>query len=63
MLTIADQIRDLRAEMNGCLLTRRERAEAQAELQRLIAEQAALDRALDAAFEATQGAPEATGAA
>lgn len=30
MLTIAHQIRELRAELTGCLLTRRERAQAQA---------------------------------
>jgi hypothetical protein len=49
MLTIADQIRELRAELTGCLLTRRERAQAQSELKRLVAKQAKLNRALDAA--------------
>jgi hypothetical protein len=49
MLTIADQIRELRAELTGCLLTRPERAQARDELKKLIAEQIELDRTLDAA--------------
>ena len=49
MLTITDQIRELRAELTGCLLTRRERAQAQSELKRLVAKQAELSRPLDAA--------------
>ena len=49
MLTIADQLRELRAEMAGCLLTRRERAQARAELKRLLAIQAKIDRAADMA--------------
>jgi hypothetical protein len=53
MLTIYDQIQDLRAELGGCILTRRERAQAQAELKKLVAEQAKLDRAFDAALAAT----------
>jgi hypothetical protein len=50
MLTTYDQIQDLRAELAGCILTRRERAQAQAELKKLVAEQAKLDRAFDAAL-------------
>jgi septal ring factor EnvC (AmiA/AmiB activator) len=50
MLNIYDQIQELRAELAGCILTRRERAQAQAELTRLVAEQAKLDRAFDAAL-------------
>jgi hypothetical protein len=50
MLNIYDQIQELRAELTGCILTRRERAQAQAELKRLVAEQAKLDRAFDAAI-------------
>jgi len=50
MLTTYDQIQDLRAELAGCILTRRERARAQAELTRLVAEQTKLDRAFDAAL-------------
>jgi hypothetical protein len=50
MLTIYDQIQELRAELASCILTYRERAQAEAELQRLIAEQAKLDRAFDAAL-------------
>ncbi|MGH7040220.1 MAG: hypothetical protein ACREE4_08120 [Stellaceae bacterium] len=52
MLTIADQLRELRAETAGCLLTRRERAQAKAELKRLLAMQAEIDRARDAALTA-----------
>jgi hypothetical protein len=50
MLNIYDQIQELRAELAGCILTRRERAQAQAELTRLVAEQAKLDRAFGAAI-------------
>ena len=49
MLTITDQIRELRAELTGCLLTRRERAQAQSELKRLVTKQIKLSHALDAA--------------
>jgi hypothetical protein len=48
MLTIYDQIQELRAEIAHCAMTRRERAEAKAELERFIAEQEKLDRAFDA---------------
>jgi hypothetical protein len=54
MLTTYDQIQELRAEINGCGLTRRERRQAEAELKRLIAEQAELDRAFDQALEALE---------
>ena len=47
MLTIRDQIDQLRLELTGCLLTRRERVQANAELKRLLAAQAERDRALD----------------
>jgi hypothetical protein len=50
MLTIYDQIQELRAELARCILTRRECAQAEAELQRLIAEQVKIDRAFDAAL-------------
>ena len=63
MLTIADQIQQLRREMNGCLLTRRERAQAKAELKRLLAAQAEHERAFDAALEALHSLGETTGAA
>ena len=45
MLTIFDQVRELQAELAGCLLTRREHAQARAELKKLVAEQAKIDRA------------------
>ena len=63
MLTIDDQIVQLRREMNGCLLTRRERAQAKAELKRLLVMQAEHERAFDAALEALHSLPETTGAA
>lgn len=47
MLTIRDQILQLRAELTGCLLTRRERVQANAELKRLLAARAELDRELE----------------
>jgi hypothetical protein len=50
MLTIHDQINELRAELASCLMTRRERARAQAELNWLIVEQAKLNRELEAAL-------------
>jgi hypothetical protein len=52
MLNIYDQIQELRTELAACILTRRERAQAQAELKRLAAEQAKLDRAFEAAIAA-----------
>ena len=57
MLTIYDQIHGLRAELARRILTRRERTQAETELKRLIAEQAKLDRALDAAL-AEKAAPD-----
>ena len=50
MLNIYDQLQELRAELARCILTHRERAQAEAELKRLIAEQAKLDRTFDAAL-------------
>ena len=52
MIALYDHIQELRAELRGCALTRRERAQAQAELVKAIAEQAELDRAFDRALEA-----------
>ena len=52
MIALYDHIQELRAELRGCAFTRRERAQAQAELAKAIAEQAELDRAFDAAIEA-----------
>jgi hypothetical protein len=48
MIALYDHIQELRAELRGCTMTRRERASMQAELARAIAEQAKLDRAVDA---------------
>jgi hypothetical protein len=48
MIALYDHIQELRAELRGCAMTRRQRARLQAELARAIAEQAELDRAVDA---------------
>ena len=56
MITLYDHIQELRAELRGCYLTRRERAGVQAELAKAIAEQAELDRAFDSAVEALHNA-------
>jgi hypothetical protein len=47
-MAVYDQIQELRAELANCIMSRRERASAKAELNRLIAEQARLERELDA---------------
>jgi len=52
MIALYDHIQELRAELRGCTMTRRERAQMQADLAKAIAEQAELDRAFDAAIEA-----------
>ena len=52
MIALYDHIQELRAELRGCVMTRRERAQVQAELAVAIAEQAELDRAFDRALEA-----------
>ena len=54
MITLYDHIQELRAELQGCGFTRRERAAVQAELARAIAEQAEHDRAFDLPLEALQ---------
>jgi hypothetical protein len=54
MITLYDQIQELRAELRGCGFTRRERAAVEAELARALAEQAEFDRAFDLALEALQ---------
>lgn len=51
MLAIYDQIDQLRLELAHCFMTRDERAQARAELETLIAEQAELDRAFDASLD------------
>jgi hypothetical protein len=52
MIALYDHIQELRAELRGCVMTRRERAQVQAELARAVEEQAQIDRAFDAAIEA-----------
>ena len=52
MIDLCDEIQQLRAELKNCGFTRRERAAAQAQLDRMIAEHAERERALDAALEA-----------
>ena len=56
MITLDDHIQELRAEVRGCGITRRERTALQAELAKAIAEQAELDRAFDLAVEALHNA-------
>ena len=63
MITLYDHIQELRAELRGCAMTRRERANLQAELMRAMAEQAELDRAFDRALGALQHGAEAIGGA
>jgi hypothetical protein len=46
MLTIDRQIRELRAELEGCALTRQERDQAQLELNALMARQTHMAAAL-----------------
>jgi hypothetical protein len=48
MIALCDHIQELRAELRGSVMTRRERAIVEAELARVIAERAELDRAADA---------------
>ena len=48
MLTIYDEIQQLRDELSACIFTSSERAAAHAELEKLLAEQAAIDRKFDA---------------
>ena len=48
MIALYDHIQELRAELRGCCMTRRERAAVQAELARAIAAQTRIDRAADA---------------
>jgi hypothetical protein len=63
MSTLYDHIQELRAELRGCYFTHRERAAVQSELAKVIAEQAALDRAFDTAVEALSDPTDAIGAA
>lgn len=48
MLTIYDEIQQLRIELAACIFTPSERAAAQVELAKLLVEQAAIDREFDA---------------
>jgi hypothetical protein len=52
MIALYDHIQELRAELGGCIMTRRERADVQAELASALAEQARLDREFDHTFDA-----------
>ncbi len=47
MLTVYDEIQQLRVELAACILTPAERAASEAELAKLLAEQASLDSAFD----------------
>jgi hypothetical protein len=48
MIALCDHIQELRAELRGCCMTRRERTSVQAELARAIAAQTEIDRAAEA---------------
>ena len=63
MIALYDHIQELRAELRGCYMTRRERAGVQAELTKALAEQAELDRAFDSALDALRETAGAIGAA
>ncbi len=52
MIALYDHIQELRAELQGCVMSRRERAQVHAELARAIAEQAEIERAFDRALAA-----------
>ncbi len=52
MIALYDHIQELRAELRGCYLTRRERAPCRRSWRRPSREQAELDRAFDRALEA-----------
>jgi hypothetical protein len=52
MITLYDHIQELRAELRGCIMTRAERVELNAELTKAIAEQTEIDQAFDETFEA-----------
>ncbi|HEX3417395.1 MAG TPA: hypothetical protein VHT21_13465 [Stellaceae bacterium] len=52
MIALYDHIQQLRTELRGCHMTRRERVAVQAELAKAVADQAELDRAFDRALEA-----------
>ena len=50
MIALYDHIQELRAELRGCRMTRRERAAVEHELATAIARQAEHDRAFDTAL-------------
>ncbi len=52
MITLEQHIYELRAELRGCQMTPRERAETEAELAKAIARHAELDREFDGIFTA-----------
>jgi hypothetical protein len=52
MMTLYDHIQELRAELRGCYLTRRERVVVEAELAEAVADQAEVERAFDQALAA-----------
>jgi hypothetical protein len=52
MIALYDHIQELRAELRGCYLTRRERVAVEAELAEAVADQAEVERAFDQALAA-----------
>jgi len=54
MIALYDHIQELRAELRGCVMNRRERAKVHAELAKAIAEQAEVEREFDRALAAQE---------
>ena len=52
MITLEQHIHELRAELRGCRMTRRERAETETELAKAFAPQAEIDSEFDNALAA-----------
>lgn len=51
MIALYDHIQELRLELRGCIMSRRERAALQQELSQALAQHAALEEGLDDIFE------------
>jgi hypothetical protein len=52
MITLEQHIHELQAELRGCWMSRRERAEIEVELAKAVAQQAEIDREFDKALAA-----------
>lgn len=54
MLTLYDHIQEVRRELRGCIMTKRERAEAEKDLANSLARLAEIEAEHDAIFEITR---------